>query len=61
MDVDVALETRARVFAGIHNETSATAADADVFAGRAVAGFAAAHARELDVILAEAAMRAVRK
>ena len=61
MDIDVALKTRPWVLAGIHDEPAAAAADAHVFAGWAVAGFAAAHARELDVILAEAAMRAVRK
>jgi hypothetical protein len=58
MDVDVALETGARIFAGVDDETTATAADADVFAGRAMAGFAAADAREFYVVLVETAVRA---
>ena len=61
MDVDVALEARARILAGIDDETSAAAADADVSAGGAVAGFAAAHLGEFDVVLVETAMRAVRE
>ena len=61
VDVLVAIETDVGVFAWIDDELAAPAADAHVFAGWSVAGFAAAHTRELDVIFAEAAVSAVRK
>ena len=60
MDVQVALKTGARIFAGIHDEPAAPA-DADMLAGRAVAGFAAGNGSELDVIPAESSVRAGRE
>ena len=57
MDVDVTLETGARIFAGIHDQP-ATAADAHVFAAGTVAGFAAADLREFDVIFVKSAVHA---
>jgi hypothetical protein len=58
VDVDVALKTGRSIFPGIHDETSAPAANAHMFAGGAVAGFAAGHLRELNVVFIETAMRA---
>lgn len=43
VDVEMALKTGGRIFAWIHDETTSSAADADVFAGRAVTGFATGH------------------
>jgi hypothetical protein len=60
VDVDVALKAGARVFAGIDDHSTA-AADADVFAAGAVAGFAAADLGEFNVVFVVAAMRAGRE
>jgi hypothetical protein len=58
MDVDMALETGGRIFAGIDDESAAAATDADVFAGRTVAGFATGYLGEFNVVLVEAAVSA---
>ena len=58
MDVEMTLKTGGGIFAGIDDESSATAADADVFAGGPVAGFAAGDLSKFDVVLVEAAVGA---
>ena len=56
MDVEVALKAGAGIFAWVDDEPAAAAADAHMFAGRAMAGFAAGDACEFDVIFVEAAV-----
>ena len=58
VDVQVALKAGGGILAGIDDEATATATDAHMFAGGAVARFTAANGCELDVVLAEAAMGA---
>ena len=58
MDIEVALETSGGIFAGIDDEASTSAADIHMFAGGAVAGFAAGNVRELDVVFIQLAVRA---
>lgn len=58
MDIEVALETSGGIFAGINDEASASTADIDVFAGGAVAGFAAGNVREFYVIFVQLAVGA---
>ena len=58
VDVQVALKAGGGILAGIDDEAAAAATDAHMFAGGAVARFAAADGGELDVVLAEAAMGA---
>ncbi len=61
VDFDVALEAGFRVLARIDDELSPAAAGRDVFAGRAVAGFAALHTCHLRVIYSQSRVRAGRK
>jgi hypothetical protein len=57
--IRVALETRARIFAGIYNHSPP--AYAHMFAPWAVAGFATGALRKFDIVLAEASVRAHRE
>lgn len=56
--LDVAIEAGGGVFAGVDDETAASAAGFDMHAAGAVAAFAAGHAGEINVVLVEAAVSA---
>ena len=58
MNIKVALKTGSRILAWIDNKFTASATDANMFAGRAVAGFATCDGGKPDVVLIETAMHA---
>jgi hypothetical protein len=56
--IEVALEAGGGILAGVHDESSTSAAGLDMFAGWPMAGLAASHAREADIIPIQFAVRA---
>ena len=56
VNIEMALETGARIFAGIDDEAAASATHFNVFARRTVAGFTAGDVCELDVVFVQLAV-----
>ena len=61
MRLQMAGETRRRVFSGIYDELSASTAGGNMFAARSMAGFAPGSVRQLCIVKIETSMSAGRK